>query len=70
MHDLHATLLHMLGLDHEKLSVRFQGLNAGEPGQDHLGPASVAHVGMREHAAHESAPVGLGEFGVDPDGGG
>ena len=25
--DLHATLLHQLGLDHEKLAVRFQGLN-------------------------------------------
>ena len=25
--DIHATLLHQLGLDHEKLSVRFQGLD-------------------------------------------
>lgn len=25
--DVHATLLHQLGLDHEKLAVRFQGLN-------------------------------------------
>jgi hypothetical protein len=25
--DIHATLLHQLGLDHEKLAVRFQGLN-------------------------------------------
>ena len=25
VHDLHATLLHQLGLDHEKLTVRFQG---------------------------------------------
>jgi uncharacterized protein (DUF1501 family) len=25
--DLHATLLHQLGLDHERLSVRFQGLD-------------------------------------------
>ena len=25
VHDLHATLLHLLGFDHEKLSFRFQG---------------------------------------------
>ena len=27
VHDLHATLLHLLGFDHTKLNVRFQGLN-------------------------------------------
>ena len=27
VHDLHATLLHQLGLDHQRLSVRFQGLD-------------------------------------------
>jgi arylsulfatase A-like enzyme len=27
VHDLHATLLHLLGFDHTKLSMRFQGLN-------------------------------------------
>jgi hypothetical protein len=25
VHDLHATLLHLLGLDHEQLTYRFQG---------------------------------------------
>jgi hypothetical protein len=25
--DLHATMLHLLGLDHERLSVRYQGLD-------------------------------------------
>jgi hypothetical protein len=25
--DLHATILHQLGLDHERLTVRFQGLD-------------------------------------------
>jgi hypothetical protein len=25
VHDLHATLLHLLGLDHTKLTFRFQG---------------------------------------------
>src|SRR5262249_59617447 len=25
IHDLHATLLHLLGLDHKKLTVRFSG---------------------------------------------
>jgi uncharacterized protein (DUF1501 family) len=27
VHDLHATVLHLLGLDHEKLTYRFQGRN-------------------------------------------
>ena len=27
VHDLHATLLHLLGFDHTRLNVRFQGLN-------------------------------------------
>ena len=26
VHDFHATLLHLLGIDHERLSVKFQGL--------------------------------------------
>jgi hypothetical protein len=25
MHDLHATILHLLGIDHEKLTYRFDG---------------------------------------------
>jgi uncharacterized protein (DUF1501 family) len=25
IHDLHATMLHLLGVDHERLTVRFQG---------------------------------------------
>jgi hypothetical protein len=25
MHDFHATILHLLGLDHEKLTFRFSG---------------------------------------------
>lgn len=28
VHDLHATMLHQLGIDHEVFSVKFQGLNA------------------------------------------
>ena len=35
VHDLHATVLHLMGLDHEKLTYKFQGrpfrLNAGNP---------------------------------------
>ena len=27
VHDLNATILHLMGIDHEKFSVRFQGLN-------------------------------------------
>jgi uncharacterized protein (DUF1501 family) len=28
MHDLHATMLHFCGIDHERFSARFQGLDA------------------------------------------
>ena len=28
VHDLHATMLHQLGIDHESFSVKFQGLDA------------------------------------------
>jgi hypothetical protein len=28
VHDLHATILHLLGIDHEKLTYKFQGLDA------------------------------------------
>ncbi len=38
VHDIHATLLHLLGLDHERLSVRFQGLDFRLTGVD---PARV-----------------------------
>jgi len=38
VHDLHATLLHQLGLDHERLSVRSQGLDFRLTGVD---PAHV-----------------------------
>ena len=27
VHDLHATMLHQLGIDHERLTFRFQGLD-------------------------------------------
>jgi hypothetical protein len=27
MHDFHATILHLFGLEHNKLSYRFQGLD-------------------------------------------
>ena len=33
--DLHATMLHQLGLDHERLSVRFQGLDFRLTGVQH-----------------------------------
>lgn len=38
VHDLHATLLHLMGLDHERLSVKFQGLDFRLTGVD---PARV-----------------------------
>ena len=38
--DIHATLLHQMGLDHEKLAVRFQGLNVRLTGVE---KANVLH---------------------------
>ena len=42
MNDFHATMLHFFGLDHTKLTYRFQGLDAGsfmissfDPGEVH-----------------------------------
>jgi len=35
VHDLHATILHQLGLDHERLAVRFQGSISASPGSVH-----------------------------------
>ena len=28
VHDLHATMLHLLGIDHERFTFKFQGLDA------------------------------------------
>ncbi len=28
VHDFHATMLHLLGIDHKRLTVKFQGLDA------------------------------------------
>ena len=38
--DLHATMLHLLGIDHERLSVRFQGLDQRLTGVE---PSRVVH---------------------------
>lgn len=38
--DIHATILHLLGLDHQKLSIRFQGLDLRLTGVE---PARVLH---------------------------
>jgi len=40
VHDLHATILHLLGLDHEKLSVKYAGLDVKLTG---VAEAHVAH---------------------------
>ncbi|MFZ9745999.1 MAG: DUF1501 domain-containing protein [Opitutaceae bacterium] len=40
VHDLHATMLHLLGIRHETFSVRFQGLDARLTG---VAPARVLH---------------------------
>ena len=43
VHDFHATMLHLLGIDHRRLTVKFQGLDArltdisGEVVKDILG---------------------------------
>jgi hypothetical protein len=34
MHDLHATMLHLCGIDHARFSVKFQGLDARLTGVD------------------------------------
>ena len=47
VHDLHATILHLLGLDHEKLTFRFQGRDFrltdvhGERGEGDPGVRSI-----------------------------
>ena len=38
VHDLHATMLHLLGIDHNRLTVKFQGLDV------HLTGVEGAHV--------------------------
>jgi uncharacterized protein (DUF1501 family) len=38
--DLHATMLHLLGIDHERFSVKFQGLDARLTGVE---PSRVIH---------------------------
>jgi uncharacterized protein (DUF1501 family) len=40
VHDLHATLLHQLGIDHSRFSVKFQGLDSRLTGVE---PARVVH---------------------------
>jgi hypothetical protein len=40
VHDLHATMLHQLGIDHESFRVKFQGLDASLTGVE---PAQVIH---------------------------
>jgi hypothetical protein len=40
VHDVHATLLHQLGIEHERFSVKFQGLDARLTGVE---PARVLH---------------------------
>jgi uncharacterized protein (DUF1501 family) len=40
VHDLHATMLHLLGIRHESFSVRFQGLDARLTGVE---PTRVLH---------------------------
>jgi hypothetical protein len=32
VHDLHATMLHVFGIDHSRFNVKFQGLNFGLSG--------------------------------------
>jgi uncharacterized protein (DUF1501 family) len=40
VHDLHATMLHLLGIDHNRFSYRFQGLDMRLTGVE---PARVVH---------------------------
>ena len=36
--DINATILHQLGLDHERLSIKFQGLDLRLTGVEEAGP--------------------------------
>ena len=38
IHDLHATILHCLGIDHRRLSVKFQGLDVRLTGVENHEP--------------------------------
>ena len=38
MHDLHATMLHLLGIDHERFSIRHQGLDSRLTGVEPAAP--------------------------------
>jgi arylsulfatase A-like enzyme len=41
LHDLHATMLHLCGIDHERFSYKFQGLDARLTGVE---PVSVVRA--------------------------
>src|SRR5262249_17448922 len=41
VHDLHATILHLLGIDHRRLSVKFQGLDVKLTGVEEAHPVQA-----------------------------
>ena len=41
IHDVNATILHCLGIDHKKLSVKFQGLDVRLTGVEDNGPVKA-----------------------------
>ncbi len=45
--DLHATVLHLLGIDHNRFSVKFQGLDARLTGVEPSGPVREILLGLR-----------------------
>jgi len=47
VHDLHATILHLLGFDHTKLTYRFQGRDFRLTDVEGFGPISSASSRFR-----------------------
>ena len=57
VHDLHATMLHLLGIDHEKLTYKFQGdLHADRPD-----PAAEAAGDRSPGGARDALPAGAAQ---------
>lgn len=41
MHDINAAILHLMGIDHERFSVKFQGLDELLTGVEHAAPVKA-----------------------------
>ena len=55
VHDLHATMLHLLGFDHEKLTYRYAGRDFRLT--DRPRPGRARRVGLNQRRAERTAPT-------------